>query len=469
MAPRTVPLAFSTSSNPGRYGYDGGARLINAYAEARGPEGRAQFPLYAIDGLSSFATLTGGAGVRAMLAVDNLLVVVSGRLVFTVDAGGAAVVAGGLPSDGPVYLAVNRRNPNPQVAIVCDGIYKVLSGGVLTEISDPDLPPPLSVTHLDGYFVFIDAIGRLTSTAIDDATDISALDFANAESNRDGGVMVMTRGRELVAFGTRSIEFWTNTGADGFPFSRANSVDIGTLAGKSVASISQTLAFVASDGTVRILDGYTAQKISNNAVERFIADTEDKTTLAATAWSDRGHSFYALSSPSGTWVYDLSTQFWHERKSYGLDRWRVSCVERFGDQLIAGHYDDGTLYTMSPSTYAEGGDPILWEMRAPVTHAFPGKLLMHRIDLDVVPGVGLATTAAPNADPQIMLDTSEDGGMTFGGERSMTVGGINQRLTTVRSYRFGLVRPTGRIVRARMSADVVRGMMSGAAVIERLP
>lgn len=467
MAPRTVPLTFSTSSNPGRYGYDGGARLINAYAEARGPEGRAQFPIYAVDGLSSFSTLTGGNGVRAMLAVDNQFVVVAGRLVFVVDPGGGGVVAGGMPSDGAVYMAVNRRNPNPQVAIVCDGIFKVLAGGILTEISDADLTTPLSVTHLDGYMVFIDALGRLTSSAIDDATDIAALDFANAESNRDGGVMVTTRGRELVAFGTSSIEFWSNTGADNFPFSRANTVDIGTVSGKSVAAISQTIAFVAHDGTVRILDGYTPQRVSNHAVERFIADTVDKSTLSATAWSDRGHSFYALSSPSGTWVYDLATQFWHERKSYGLDRWRVSCVERFGDQLIAGHYDEGTLYTMSPDTYAEGGDPILWEMRAPVTHAFPGRLLMHRLDVDVVPGVGLATTSAPNADPQIMIDTSEDGGTTFGGERSVSVGGINARLTTVSTHRLGLVRPTGRIIRVRMSADVVRGLMSAAQTIER--
>lgn len=468
MAPRTVPLAFSTSSNPGRYGYDGGARLINAYAEARGPEGRAQFPLYAIDGLSSFATLTGGAGVRAMLPVDSALAAVAGRLVFSVDPGGGVVINGGLPSDGAVYMAVNRRNPNPQIAIVCDGIYKVLSGGILTEINNENLTTPISVAHLDGYMVFLDASGRMTSSAIDDATSISPLDFANAESHRDGGVMVTTRGRELVAFGSDSVEFWSNTGADNFPFSRGEVKEFGTISGKSVASISQTLAFVADDGTVRILDGYSAVKVSNGAVDNFIADTEDKSSLVATAWSDRGHSFYALSSPLGTWVYDMATQLWHERQSYGLDRWRVSCVKRFGNQLIAGHYDAGTLYTMSPSTYAEGGDPILWEMRAPVTHAFPGRLLMHRLDVDVVPGVGLATTSAPNADPQIMIDTSEDGGSTFGGERSVSVGGINARLTTVSTHRLGLVRPTGRIVRARMSADVVRGIMSVAATIERL-
>ena len=467
MAPRTVPLTLGTGSNPGRYGYDGASRLINCYVEQRGPEGRAPFPIYAIDGLSSWSTVAASGGVRAMLPVDSTLFGVVGRLVYSFDQAGSATDLGGMPSDGPVSMARNRRNPNPQVAIVCDGITKIISGGVLTDLTDSDLPPPVAVTALDGYFVFIDALGRMTSTEID-GTDISALDFANAESNPDGGVWITTRGRELLAVGSRSIEFWSNTGADNFPFSRSNSIEIGCLAGKSVASIAQTIAFVAHDGTVRILDGYQAQRISNHAVERFIADTTDKSTLFATSWADRGHTFYALSSPTGTWVYDMTTQFWHERQSYRDARWRVSCVERFGDQIIAGHYDEGFLYTMSPDVYSEGGDPILMEVRPTAIHAHPDRMILHRLDVDVVPGVGLNTTDAENADPQLMVDTSEDGGDTFGGERSLPLGTINQKLTTVTANRFGLVRPSGKGIRLRCSADVVRGFMSASVTMERL-
>lgn len=468
MAPRTVPLTLGTGSNPGRYGYDGDARLINAYVEQRGAEGRAVMPIYCIDGLSSFSALSGAGGVRAMLAVDNLLYVVAGRLVYAVDSSGTATVLGGMPSDGPAYMAVNRRNPNPQIAIVCDGIAKIASGGVLADLSDSDLPPPLSVAHIDGYMVFIDAIGRLTSTAIDDASTIEALDFSNAESNRDGGVMVTTRGRELVAFGSRSVEFWSNTGADNFPFTRANTVEIGTLSGKSVASISQTLAFVSHEGTVCVLNGYTPQRVSNHAVERFIADTTDKATLVATSWSDRGHSFYALSSPDNTWVFDASTGFWHERKSHNLDRWRVSGVERFGNALIAGHYDSSTLYTMSPSVYAEGSDPIKWEIRPASINAHPSRMIMHRVDVDIVPGVGLNSSATQDAAPVLMIDSSEDGGDTFGGERSVALGTINQKLTTVSAHRFGLIRPTGRGLRFRCSADVIRGLVGASLTMERL-
>ncbi len=468
MAPRTVPLTLGTGSNPGRYGYDGAARLINCYVEQRGPEGRAPFPIYAIDGLGEWSSVAASGGVRAMLAMDNTLYVVVGRIVYAIDASGAETELGGLPSDGPVYMARNRRSPNPQIAVVCDGIYKMISGSVLTDVNDADLPPPSSVTHLDGYFVFGVSNGRMYASAIDDGNDIAALDFAAAEGNPDDIVMVTTRGRELLAVGSKSTEFWSNTAQDNFAFSRANSIEIGCLSGKSVASISQTIAFVAHDGTIRILDGYTPQRISNHAVERFIADTTDKSTLVATSWSDRGHSFYCLSSPIGTWTYDMTTQLWHERKSYGLDRWRVSCVERFGDQLIAGHYDEGTLYTMSPGVYAEGGDPILMEVRPSAIHAHPNKMVLHRLDVDVVPGVGLNTTATQNADPQLMIDTSEDGGDTFGGERSVALGTINQKLTTVSANRFGMIRATGKGLRLRCSADVVRGFLSGSVTMERM-
>ena len=467
MAPRTLPLTLGTGSNPGRYGYDGTARLINCYVEQRGPEGRAQLPVYAIDGLASWSSVAGG-GIRAMLAMDNLLYVVAGRLVYAIDASGTETELGGLPSDGPVYMARNRRSPNPQIAVVCDGIYKMISGGVLVDVSDADLPPPSSVTQIDGYFVFGVSNGRMYASAIDDGTDIAALDFAAAEGNPDDIVMVTTRGRELLAVGSKSIEFWSNAAQDNFAFSRANSIEIGCLSGKSVASISQTVAFVAHDGTVRLLDGYTAQRISNHAVERFIADTPDKSTLVATSWSDRGHSFYCLSSPIGTWTYDMTTQLWHERQSYTLPRWRVSCVERFGDQLVAGHYDEGTLYTMSPDIYAEGSAPILMEVVPSTIQAHPNRMVMHRLDVDVIPGVGIATGASEDMSPSLMIDTSEDGGATFGGERSVALGTINQKLTTVSAHRFGLIRPTGRTLRLRCSADVVRGFMSGSITMERL-
>lgn len=466
MAARRVPLTLGTQSNPGRYGYDGAGRLINCYAEGRGKEGRAEFPLYVVDGLASFATLTGGSEVRAMIAVDNFLYPVAGRQIFKVDGAGTATAIGGLASDGPVYRARNRRSPNPEIAFVCDGTTKIVAGGVVTDLTDSDLSPPIGVTAIDGYMIYLGADGKMTASGIDDATAIDPLDFAYAESDPDGAVCIATRGREVVPFGSRSLEFWSNTGETNFPLSRVQSVQIGCPAGRTVANIAQTLVFVAHDDTVCILNGYQPVAISNPAVNTWLEGVADKSTLSATAWERGNHKFYALSGADRTWVCDLSQgNQWHERKSYGLDRWRVSCVERFGSKLIAGHYDAGTLYEIDPDTLTEGADPIQVDVRLTL-NGFPYRATCSRIDLDVIPGVGLNSTATDAASPTLQIATSEDH-ETFGAERSRSLGTINQALTTVDAWRFGQIRQTGRTFRFTTSSPVIRGLMSAWATIER--
>lgn len=82
----TVSLAFPLSSNPARFGHGGAARLVNVYAEKQGQDARSEWAWHACDGLASFATLTGGDGVRAMLALsDSDLYAVAGRVLFRVD------------------------------------------------------------------------------------------------------------------------------------------------------------------------------------------------------------------------------------------------------------------------------------------------------------------------------------------------------------------------------------------------
>ncbi|RMF00498.1 MAG: hypothetical protein D6773_11340, partial [Alphaproteobacteria bacterium] len=177
-----VPLTLPAQSNPGRYGPDGAARLINCYAEQRGAEGKIPLPLYAVDGLSAFATLTDGADCRGLFADGATLFAVSGRLLFTVDTTGTATTVGGIPGDGRVYFARNQKANTPQVAIVSeDGQRFIYENGALFEITDPDLPPPNSVAFVDGYTIFGIPDGRFFYSAIDEASQISATDFAEAE------------------------------------------------------------------------------------------------------------------------------------------------------------------------------------------------------------------------------------------------------------------------------------------------
>lgn len=462
------PISLGTRSNPGRHSAAGAARLINCYAEEAGAEGKLQWPVYASDGLTSFATLSGGGPIRAMLDMNGLLYVVCGRVIHVVDPSGGSTAIGGVASDGHVTMARNRRQPNPQLCITCDGLSQIVEAAMPDQITDPDLPPAIAVTAMDGYFIFAHADGRFTISGIDDGGVIDPADFASAESDPDGLVTVARRGREVVLFGNASLELWQNTGADPFPFSRASTVDIGCLAGGSVAAIEQTVAFAASDGTVRVLDGYTPRRISSHAVERAIDAASDKTALQATSWERRGHSFYVLSGSDFTWQYNLTTGAWIERKSYLRDRWRVGTIATLNGRLIAGSGIDGKLYEMSPDAYDEAGEPLILTVQTPLVHAYPERLTFNALYLDPVPGVGLNTTAAHNADPQIMVDWSDDNGVSWSAERMVSVGGIGASTKRVVLRRLGHSREDGRTFRISMSADVVKGLTGAAVDAERL-
>src|SRR4051812_25547512 len=113
--PKPVSIDLGLQSEPGRYGPDTGARLINAYAEksARNP-----YPIFAIEGLASFAALSGGAKTRGAIELDPFGYVVSGPILFKVDASGGATIIGGFPGSNPAFMARNRKTTYPQIALV---------------------------------------------------------------------------------------------------------------------------------------------------------------------------------------------------------------------------------------------------------------------------------------------------------------------------------------------------------------
>lgn len=472
-----VAISLGLRSNPARNSQAGAARLVNCFAEEQGEDGKTSWVIYSTEGLRAFGSALAGGGIRAMLAVNDTLYVVAGRNVYAVTPSGTSTRIGGIPTDGAVYMERNRRVP-AQIGIVSDGLYFVIDtlANTLTQINDPDLPSPISLSFLDGYGILPISNGRFMLTNIDDFTVIDASDEGTCEAYPDEIVRSAVLEREAVFFGTQSIEWHQNTGDEDFPFERVQAIELGCLAGGSVAKVDtetrKTLIWVAPDHTVRMMNGYSGQVISTNEIEKLIKELDEAglaPTLRGTSWSHAGRFFYALSCASWTRVYDSSNGNWHDRLSYDSPRWRIGQCTQFMGKLIGGDFETGQLYEMRFDVFDENGEYLVMDVLTPPVHAFPYKLKFSALYIDMATGVGLNSTSDHSLDPKIMVSWSDDGGASFSAERVRSLGRLAQTGRQVEPiYRLGKCGHKGRIFRFRISAPVERVMMQASVEFTKL-
>lgn len=470
-----TPVSIGRGSNKARYGQGGLASFVNAYVEDLGETGKTGFSAFAINGWEDFATLTSGTGSRAMLAVDTQLLVVAGVLLFSVSSGGIVTTIGGVPSSGLVTMAHNRKTPNKQVAVVCDGLWYIFEGGTITQGSDTDLPPPIAVAESDGYFIFLIQDGRWFIAGPNEGGSIDPVDFVEAESSSDNNVMVVVRGRTIIILGEKSAEFWDPNGSSDFPYSRTAAINVGCYAAGSVANLlvtkggsaRDTVIFAATDKTgayagIVAMEGYQPEVISTPEVDRLIRDEPDKTSIRCMAWVEDAHSFYAISGTSFTKVWDGKTGEWHDRKSHDSERWNGHTVAQFAGMTIFGHVTANTLHRSLPTLYAEGTDPILYRIQPPSIHMYPKQFKIEEVHFDFITGVGLNSGNDDDDNPEVIIDYSKDGGDSWAAARRASIGAQAQRKVRVKERFLGRFDHNGVTFRLTCSANVIKGLQQMA-------
>ncbi|MFZ1742655.1 MAG: packaged DNA stabilization protein [Pontixanthobacter sp.] len=451
-----MKLPFPLRSNPGAYKFHGEGRVVNMFAEDIGAENRSPVALMAIPGQVNFSTPS-DVPSRGLIHVDDAARIYSLHLssVYKIDSAGTATrITGTIPGSTAAFMAHNAAN-EPQIAVVSAG-----SGYILNTTTDAIslltlLDAPNSVTFLDGYFVWTFADGRFQISALNDGTSNDALDFATAEAQPDGLVRGFADRSELWLFGETSTEIWTNSGGSDFPFTRLGGtfIDRGCGAAHSVVSFDNAVHWVGNDGVVYRGAGYSPQRVSTHAVERAISSLSDMSEIRGFSHSHDGHKFYVLTSASWTWVFDQATGVWHERKSYDHDDWRAwPHVSAFGKQIV-GDKESGALNYLDSDTYTEAGAVIRCEVTTPDLSAYPNRLAIHQVDVEVL------KAASVTLDPELMLTFSDDGGNTWSGERVVSTGQVGEYSVPVRFNRLGTSGRGGRRFKFAMSAAVARSFM----------
>ena len=427
-------------------------RMVNAYLEPAPPAAKTPAAVVCCFGIKNYLTI-GTGPMRGGLRVNKTIYVVSGTKLYRISSIGVITELGAIPGTGPVFMV----SDGSQVLVTVNGPTYLYDGATVTPMGDPDFPGAEWATFLDGYAVIGPGDGRVyVNHTPFDFSAWDALDFASAEASPDDVVVGITDHREIFLFGRDSTEVWYDSGDAAFPLTRTASgyMEIGCTSKYGPAKIDNSIFFPASDGTIRRVNGYTPVRVSTTAIEQAITKFASQECVGQ-AWIENGHSMYGLTYDEGTFVYDISTQLWHERQSYQQSNWRAAFVIRGDNMTLVGDGLSNRLGILDGKSFIEWDQSLVCSATAPAIAQ--GNDLIQHSSLELIFDNGVGTSTGQGFDPQVMLDWSDDGGRTFGAELWRPLGRQGDFRRTARWNRLG--QSVDRVYRYTISDPVRRTLI----------
>lgn len=436
---------------------------VNLYLQTMETPSKAAYIMRKVPGLSLLADL--GSPIRGAICAANRSFFVAGPTLYEIS-GSTATARGTLTSaTGEVGMAWGTTQL--VIADGATGYVLTLASNAFAQITDPDWPGSTKVDYLNGFFILSPpGSQQFYVTAIDDASNIDALDYASAEAKPDGIVGHIVSSQRLYLLGERTLEVWFPSDGPDFPFARSSgeTVDVGCIAAWSIRALDLGFAWIGRDengaGMVYRVAGGPPQRISTTAVEEALQGSSDLASATAWVYQDHGQTFYAINAPglSSTWVYEVSSNAWHERADLDpvgqFTQHRVTHHIYNGGHIVGG--SDGVVYQLSRDVYTFGGDPIVCERTSP-HYATPARDVVRYSEFVLDCLTGEATSGEPMAE----LSWSNDGGATFGNPEPRSVGALGNRFQRLVWHRLG--RAVDRVWRLRFSADAPFAIVSGVA------
>lgn len=427
------------------------AKLLNCFAEKLPPDAKTPLILQRTYGVAPWTTV-GTGPIYWQHYAFGFLFVVTGTKLYKVDSNKTATLLGDIGTPGNIDMDSNTF----AVVVVNEpnAFYWDNNTSTFGQITDADFTSRGAgdVEFLDNYMLFREPnSGRFFGSDLNSVTSFDALNFATSEGSADNLVGLKVDHRQALQFGSLSVEIWEDTGASGFPFERAINgfVELGCLNGRTVAKLDNSVFWLASDFTIRRLDGVTPVRVSTHAVEQFLSGITTSTALAFT-YAQEGHLFYVLTCTQGTWSYDATTGSWHERGTYGLNYWKWWHHATAFDMQLVGDSTSNAIGYLDPLTYTENG--LTQRMEWVYQPIYAQQQRAFHDSLEFVLEAGVSLTSGQGSDAEVMLDMSDDGGSTWLSLPNKKLGQIGQRRKRVIWH--GLGSAEQRVYRGSVSDPV---------------
>src|SRR3989304_2762332 len=395
------------------------SRSVNFYPEINQQDSKSIISLVGTPGTDLWATVGTGI-IRGKHVFNSLLFVVSGNKLYSVTTGGVATERGTLStSTGPVSMQDN-------------GIASAGVGG--------------------NQLIIVDG----TSGYLYNGLSWNALATANIVGSPDPIQAVVAANQQLWFLKSVTSEIWYNNSVAtsvGSPFSRLSGsvYDFGIAAPFSIAKGGGGLFFLANVrvgdigsliGVVKSVGG-SPTFITPTAIAYRMKQLSTVSDAIGDCYVDVGTAFYVITFPTAdaTYVYDDTSQMWHERSyykgsAYAVGRHIGNCYAWFaGKHLIGDYRANGKIYEMSQNHYDDDGQPLVAVRTA--QHIYDKEKLrrqfFHKVQVDAETGIG--TVAVTN--PVAALSWSDDGGRTFSSDYDAAMGAIGQYKTRIVWRRLG--------------------------------
>ena len=401
--------------------------------------GRSDGILRSAPGASSFST--GGSLVRALRNVEGALYAVIDTDLVAISTTGARTVLGTVPGTTRCSMTHNQITNGNEIVVVngSQGFVYNSATNLFEQITDDAFEGSIITAYLNQYILHVESGRRYWfHSDLADAKQYISLDRYEGESNPDRMVSLLVDHQEVWVFNERSIDLFVNSVSESAAFERASgtSIEIGCASTFSPAKCDNSVFWLGNDGIFYRANGYSPMRISTHAIESAINDL-DWSQCHSMVWEDRGHKVVYWSFPDGnTWGYDVATQTWHRRKSYGFENWRMNHCVYWNGQWITGDAYSGNLYTLDWNTHTEASLPIERIRVTGVTHSNQNRF---RVDgVEAVVSVGEAAQA--DTDFTLELCWSDDGGYTYGNWQGRSLGAVGAYYTRLLWRRLGMAR-----------------------------
>ncbi len=431
-------------------------------------EGKSLVSLRSFPGLKSFATASGKH--RGSHTFNGVYYCVNGDSLYSVTSDATVTNLGTITGSGFCDFASSAD----QMIITTGGTAYVYTDN-LAEITDPDLVNPTTVGYLNSQFIFDNNdgnSGEFITSAIGDGSDVSALDFAIAESHPDDIKRVVIANELVYFFGGKTIEPWFNSGVGRPPFDRVNGRvrPYGLIGPQAVDTLGEFTYFIDDKRRPHIMSGFSVQPIGDVPL---VDEWETYSTVSDAigfAYTMADQTFFQVSFPTAdkSWLFHAQSNSWVQT-AYSADEVRhrgASHQYVYGKHLIADH-SNGNIYEYDFKTYTDNGQPIVRERVTAAIHGglygAPGAEIFYgRVEFDLQTGEGLLT--GQGVDPTLMVSRSDDRGRTWSAEEHYSLGVQGDYLKRVTLHNEGSARE--RIYKLRFTDPVPFTLMSANADVD---